>query len=124
MRRPATYKQVLRLAGKVLAATAVISLVVLLMGYFLQWNGSTQFSNGFFAAGAILIVPGILSVAGGFAQRANFGILYGESAGQMNSAECAQRMVADIAQRYGAFIFLLVTGLLLIGISAAIGSFL
>ena len=117
-------RQVLRLAGKILGATVIISLVVLLIGYFLQWSDPFQFSNGFFAAGAILIVLGILSIAGGFAQRANFGILYAESAGQMNSPERAQRMMADIAQRYGSFILLLVTGLLLIGISAVIGSFL
>ncbi len=117
-------KPVLRLAGKILGATALISLVVLLFGYFLQWSDPFQFSNGFFTAGAILIILGILSIAGGFAQRANFGIVYAESAGQMSSPERAQRMAADIAQRYGSFILMLVTGLLLIGISAAIGSFL
>ncbi len=117
-------KPVLRLAGKILGATALISLVVLLFGYFLQWSDPFQFSNGFFTAGAILIILGILSIAGGFAQRANFGIVYAESAGQMSSPERAQRMAADIAQRYGSFILILVTGLLLIGISAAIGSFL
>lgn len=117
-------KPVLRLAGKILGATALISLVVLLFGYFLQWSDPFQFSNGFFTAGAILIILGILAIAGGFAQRANFGIVYAESAGQMSSPERAQRMAADIAQRYGSFILILVTGLLLIGISAAIGSFL
>lgn len=115
---------VLRLAGKILGVTALISLVVLLIGYFLHWSGPVKFSNGFFAAGAILIVLGVLSITGGFAQRSNFGMLYAESAGQMNSAECAQRMAADITQRYGTLIFLVVTGLLLVGISTVIGKFL
>ncbi len=115
-------KSVLFLAGKILGVTAIISLVVLLIGYFLHWNDPFRFSNGFFTAGAILIVLGILSIAGGFSQRANFGILYAESAGQMNSAERVQRMMGDIAQRYGSFILMLVTGLLLMGISVAIGS--
>jgi hypothetical protein len=115
---------VLRLAGKILGATALVSLVVLLIGYFLRWDDPFKLSNGFFTAGAILIILGILSIAGGFAQRANFGIVYAESAGQMSSPERAQRMAADIAQRYGSFILMLVTGLLLIGISAAIGSLL
>jgi len=117
-------RQMLRLLGKILSATALISLAVLLIGYFLRWNDPFRFSNGFFAAGAILIVLGILSISGGFAQRANFGILYGESAGQMSSTERTQRMAADITQRYSSFIFLLVTGLLLMGISAVIGSLL
>jgi len=119
-----TSKVVLRLAGKILGATALISLVVLAIGYFLHWNGPVKFSNGFFASGAILIVLGVLSITGGFAQRSNFGMLYAESAGQMNSAERAQRMAADITQRYGTLIFLVVTGLLLVGISTIVGKFL
>lgn len=116
-------KHVLRLAGKILGAAAIISLAVLLIGYFLQWNDPVKFSNGFFSAGAILIVLGILSVGGGFLQRSNFAILYAESAGQEGIAGRAQRMAADITQRYGTLIFLLVTGLLLIGISVAVGNF-
>ncbi len=115
---------VFRLAGKILGATALISLVVLLLGTFLHWNDPFQFSNGFFIAGAILIVLGILSITGGFAQRSQFGFLYSESAGQMDSAERNQRMVADMTQRYGGFVLLLATGLLLIGISVIVGSFL
>jgi hypothetical protein len=117
-------KHIVRLAGKVLGATAVITLAILLMGYFLQWNDPVKFSNGFFVAGGILIVAGVFTVAGGFAQRSNFGVLYAESAGQANSAERGQRMAAEITQRYGSFIFLLLTGLLLVGVSVAIGQFL
>ncbi len=114
---------VLRLAGKILLVTVVISLAVLAVGYFLHWKGA-NFSNGFFASGAILILLGILSIAGGFVQRSNFGMLYAESAGQMSSPERAQRMAADMAQRYGALIFLVVTGLLLVGIAVVVGKFL
>lgn len=117
-------KLILRLAGKILGTTALISLVVLLFGYFLHWKDPFHFSNGFFTAGAILIVLGILSITGGYAQRSNFGILYSESAGQMSTPERTQRMVADMTERYGGFILLLATGLLLMGISLVIGSFL
>lgn len=119
-----TGKYILRLAAKILGTTAAISLAVFLIGSLLQWQEPVNFSNGFFAAGAILIVLGILSVGGGFLQRSSFGMLYAESAGQANLAEQTQRMAADITQRYGSLIFLLVTGLLLIGISFAIGKFL
>ena len=111
----------LRLAGKILATTVLIGLAVFLLGYLLHWNQPAQYSNGFFVTGAILIVLGILSVAGGIAQRTNFDILYAESAGQADIAERNQRTVSEITQRYGNMIFLLVTGLLLILIAVVIG---
>lgn len=116
--------QLLRLAVKILGTVVVISLFVLLLGYFLGWQEAVKFSNGFFWAGVILIVLGALSVTGGFAQRADFKMMYAETAGQANIAERNQRWAADITQRYGYMIFMLVTGLFLIGISIAIGQLL
>jgi hypothetical protein len=113
----------LRLAGKIAGTTLLIALAVLLLGYFLSWSQPVQYSNGFFTAGAILVVLGSYSVAGGFAQRANFGMTYAESAGQANLAERNQRTAADITQRYGSMIFLGTTGLLLILIAVGIGRF-
>ena len=59
----------LKLTGVIPVITLVVSLIVLLVGWFFQWEEPVQFSNAFFAAGAILIVLGFLSVSGGFAQR-------------------------------------------------------
>ena len=114
----------LRLAGKILGTTMLIALAVFLIGYLLRWNQPAQYSNGFFIAGAILIVLGVFSVAGGIAQRTNFDIIYTETAGQANIAERNQRTVAEITQRYGSMIYLFVTGLLLILIAVGIGQFL
>lgn len=114
----------LRLAGRILATAAGISLLVLLTGYFLKWNDPVKYSNTFFWAGAILVIIGVFSVTGGFEQRANFGMTYAQTAGDANLAERNQRMAADITQRYGSMIFLVVTGLLLIGMAVAIGQFL
>jgi uncharacterized membrane protein len=113
--------QFLRLFGKVLAATAIIALIILLLGYFLQWNEPVRYSNAFFLAGAIVIVLGVLSITGGFAQRANFQMTYAESAGNANIAERNQRTAADITQRYGSMILLMITGILLIVIAVVIG---
>jgi hypothetical protein len=66
-------------------------------------------------------VLGVYSVAGGFTQRANFGMTYTESAGQANISERNQRTAVDITQRYGTMIFLSATGLLLILIAIGIG---
>ncbi len=114
----------LLLAGKILGTTVVISLAVLLIGYLLHWSDPVKYSNGFFTAGAILIVLGVYSVVGGFAQRADYKMTYAESAGQANLAERNQRMAGEITQRYGTMIFLLVTGLLLILIAIGIGQLL
>jgi hypothetical protein len=113
----------LRLAGKILGTILLISLAVLLVGYVLGWSQPVQYSNGFFMAGALLIVMGLFSVVGGFAQRANFDILYAESAGQANIAERNQRTAADIMQRYEALIFLVATGVLLVLDAIGIGIF-
>ena len=70
-----------------------------------------------------MIVLGVYSVAGGFAQQADFGMTYAESTGQANIAERNQRTAADITQRYAAMLFLGITGLLLILIAVGIGRF-
>lgn len=113
--------QMLRLGGKIVGTTAGISLLVLLTGYFLKWNEPVRFSNAFFWAGAIFIVLGVLSVSGGFSQRANFQMTYAESAGNANIAERNQRTAADITQRYGSMILMTITGILLIVVSVVIG---
>jgi len=89
----------LRLAGLILGATLAISLLVLLIGYIYQWDKSVQFSNAFFAAGAVTIILGIFSITGKF----------------------AKHVVIEVAERYGVVILLLSTGLLLISIAIAIG---
>jgi hypothetical protein len=114
----------LRLAGKILGTTVLISLAVLLIGYLLHWSDPIKYSNGFFTAGAILIVLGVYSVVGGFAQRADYKMTYAESAGQANLAQRNQRMADEITQRYGTLIFLVVTGLLLVLIAVGIGQIL
>jgi hypothetical protein len=111
------------LVGVILAITLVVSLIVLIVGLVYDWDQPVQFSNGFFIAGAIVILLGTLSVAGGFQQRGNFQMTYAESAGQASIPERAQRMMGDINQRYGMLVLMIGAGALLIGISVAIGTF-
>jgi hypothetical protein len=111
---------ILRWAGAMLGLTLLISLAVVAIGLLFQWNTPVQFSNGFFVAGALMIVMGILSVAGGFQQRTNFPLMYAQSAGQASISERTQRMLADIRQGYGTMIVMAGTGLLLIITAIAI----
>ena len=114
------HTHILRLAGSILGITLFASAIVVAIGLFSQWNTPVQYSNGFFIAGVLVIVIGVFSIAGGFEQRANFPIIYAESAGQASIAERAQRMMADINQRYGMLVLLAGAGILLIIISIAI----
>lgn len=114
----------LRLTGIILGITLGAALIVLTVGLTLHWDQPVQFSNGFFAAGAIVIVLGTFSITGGFQQRGSFSITYAESAGQASLSERTQRMMTDINQRYGTMVVLLGAGLLLITISIFIGQFL
>lgn len=110
----------LRLLGTIFGLTLLISLIVVGIGLFAHWNTTTQFSNGFFAAGMIVVVLGILSVTGGFQQRASFSLTYAETASQASIAERGKRMMTDINQRYGTMILMIGSGALLIVISVAI----
>ena len=114
----------LRLAGTVMGIAAAVAVIVLLLGVFLRWKSPVQFSDGFFMAGALLIVSGVLSIVGGFTQRASLKLTYTESAAQAGMAERNQRTVTDGVQRYQSLIVLFGSGLLLILVSVLIGQFL
>jgi hypothetical protein len=83
-----------------------------------------QFSNGFFIAGVIIILIGTLSVVGGLEQRGDFPITYAESAGPASISERAQRMMADINQRYSTLTLLVFVRVLLFAISIAVNTLL
>ena len=110
----------LRLLGMIVGLTLLVSLIVAGVGLVFRWNTWVQFSNGFFIAGAIVVVLGTFSIAGGFQQRASFPLTYAETASQASISERGKRMMADINQRYGAMILMIGTGLLLIAISVVI----
>lgn len=113
----------LRLAGIAAGIAVVLSLALLLLGVFLGWKQPVQYSNGFFVTGSLLIVFGVLSVAGGFTMRANARLTYTDSAAQASMAERNQRTVMDGIQRYQSMITLLGSGSLLVLVSVLIGQF-
>jgi hypothetical protein len=112
----------IRLAGTAALIAILAGLIVLGIGWLGRWHSALQFSNGFFTAGAIVIVLGLLSVMGGFSMRSDFRVLYSQSAGDMNLADRSRLWMADITQGYGVLILLAIAGFLLIGIAVLIGS--
>ena len=113
-------KKILKLLGITLAIACAIGGAIVLIGWLLKWNTATQFSDAFFLTGALIIVLGALSVMGGYSVRSSFGVIYSQSAGDMNTYERSKRWIADITQAYSMFVLLLLVGLYLIGIAVAI----
>lgn len=103
---------------RILISAALFSLlsgiVVAIIGLIFGWKTSTQFSDGFFWVGAILISSGFMSFVG----RLNQPITpYGQSAYYVEKAERADQWVADISKGHNILIFLGLSGLLLFGLS-------
>jgi hypothetical protein len=113
---------ILRLVLTALCLCLVIALITSGIGALLGWKTSTQFSDGLFIAGSLSIVLGIFTIIGGTNMRADFGLLYGQSAGDASIAERTRRWVADMIQGYNAMILLFLTGVLLIGLSIVAGN--
>jgi hypothetical protein len=112
--------RILRFLAIAFVLACLVGLLTGLIGWLLHWDSTTQYSNGFFGAGAILIVIGLLSVMGGFGMRSDFKMLYSQSAGDMNTFERSKRWIADITQGYGFFGFLFLSGILLIAVAILI----
>lgn len=111
----------MRLFVTALLISFVTGLIVLVIGLLLKWQTSTQFSNGLFWAGILVIVFGILSVMGGYGMRSDFKVLYSQSAGNMNLGDRSRRWVADVTQGYNTLIFSVISGGILIGLAILIG---
>jgi len=109
-----------RLMLVTLAIFLIFGAVIGLFGLIAGWNSSIQYCNGLFAAGAVLIVLGTLSVVGTYSQRSNFGVQYSQSSGDMNLHERTSRWMADITQGFNALVMCVISGGLLIIVSILI----
>ena len=88
-------------------------IVVTIIGLILGWKTSTQFSNGFFWAGAIMISIGLLSVLGA----KNQPVLYLPPT-KLESSNRFKLWTADNTRGYNIVAFLGIAGVLLFGQSA------
>ena len=108
---------ILRILISAILFSLISGIVVSIIGLMLGWKTSTQFSDGFFWAGAIMISSGLLSVLG----RLNQPIMpYSQSALYLGKAERAKQWAADISQGHNILAFLGTSGLLLFGLAGLV----
>jgi hypothetical protein len=113
---------ILRLFATTFVLALLVGILISIVGWFLGWNTSTQFSNGLFITGGVIIVIGLFSTLGGYNKRSDSFLAYTQSAGNMNLEERTRRMAADMLQEYRAVVFLTLTGGFMIGMAILVGS--
>jgi hypothetical protein len=79
-------------------------------GWLKGWDSARQFSDGLFIAGALVFLIGLFIVLGGFTSRANFGIVYSQSAGDMPIFERTKQNVTEMLRGYRALAMCSITG--------------
>jgi len=111
---------ILRILIGAILLSLVSGIVVAIAGIILGWQTSTQFSDGFFWAGAIVISIGFVNLLGMFYQRTVSGLPYSQSAVHLDVAERFKIWNADILRGYNLLAFLFISGLLLLGLSGLV----
>jgi hypothetical protein len=108
---------ILRILISAILLSLISSIVVLVIGLKLGWKTPTQFSDGFFWAGAILISIGFVNLMGMFSQRTVSGLQYSQSAVHLDINERYKIWEADVLHGYHLLAFLGISGVLLLGMS-------
>jgi hypothetical protein len=108
---------ILRILIGTILFSVISGIVVSIAGLILGWKTSTQFSDGFFWAGAIMISIGLLSIMGAYSERTVSGLQNSQSAVYMGIEERFKLWAADISRGYNLLAFLGISGLLLLGMA-------
>jgi hypothetical protein len=108
---------IMRILVSAVIFALIVGIVVTIIGLIRAWKTPTQFSDGYFWAGAILISLGVLSVMGGRSYRPTSGLETSESAVPLDMAERSRQLASDITRGYNLLAFLAITGVLLLGMS-------
>lgn len=94
-----------------------VSLLVTLGGWLAGWRTAIQFSNGFFIAGSVVVIFGIIAVWGGFTARGSFALTYAQSVSDMTIVERGKLWMLDSLRGYNAVVVATICGIFLIGLS-------
>jgi hypothetical protein len=113
-------KPIVRILISAILFSLISGIIVAIIGLKLVWKTSTQFSDGFFWAGAIIISLGLLSILGRVSQGTISEKRYRQSADHLDMAERSRQWASDISRGYNILAFLGTSGLLLCVISGLI----
>jgi len=109
-------KTTLRLLISAIVLALISGIVVAIVGWLLGWKTATQFSDGFFWAGAILISLGVLNILGGRNQPAS-GLQTSQSAVRVDYEERFKLWRAETMRGHNLLALLGTSGLLLFGLA-------
>jgi hypothetical protein len=105
---------ILRIVISAILFSLISGIIVAIIGLMLGWKTSTQFSDGFFWAGAIVIAIAFVNVLGGLNQPI---LPYSQSTLHLDMDERFKLWVADTLHGYHILAFLGTSGLLLFGMA-------
>jgi hypothetical protein len=94
----------------------ISGIIVTIIGLILAWKTYTQFSDGFFFAGGIMIVVGFLNVWGMHNEDPYAGMRVSQAV-HLDKDESFKLWMADLSQGYNLLIFLGISGVLLFGMA-------
>jgi hypothetical protein len=111
-------KPIFRILVSAILFSLIGGIIVTIIGLFLKWKTPAEFSNGYFYAGAILIMIGLLFIVGSQNERTVTGLQYNWTAVKMDISERYKLWESDLSSGYNKLAFFGISGLLLFGQSA------
>ena len=108
---------ILRILIGAILLSLIAGMVVLIIGLVLGWKTSTQFSDGFFWAGAILILIGFVNIMAMYSQPPDSRLQHSQSAVHLEADEKFKIWEADLLRSRHLLAFLGISSLLLFGMS-------
>ena len=109
-------KSILRTLVSAILLSLFSGVVVVIIGLIRDWETSTQFSDGFFWAGAIVISIGFINVMG-MREGTPPGSRYSRYSVRLDISEQLKNWQADVLHGYHLLAFLGISGLLLFCLS-------
>ncbi len=114
-------KAIIKMCAKSILLTAIIGVVIGILGYINKWDSAIAYSNAFFLAGCLVIIAGASSHFAARQQTTHYPSLYAESFRDMSSGERA-KFIINASSSISTVILGVLTGILLILISAIAAS--
>ena len=117
MMKRVVIEAIIKMCAKSIFLTAIIGVIIGVIGYLSQWNSSIAYSNAFFLAGCLVLIAGGLSRFASGQGFSHFQLLDAESFRGMSPGERANYII-DISSSTSNLILSLLSGLSLMVISA------